>query len=707
MMLVNRCTRTNSIFVVFLLSSAEAFVWSPRGQVSWDSISSNRRLVRRFPVDLSSCHASSSFQRRFVKEQLPVLQLSEVSDDKPTYNELSIAELLEEVDKRGIRYSPTTSRRDLERMLQLHDRETNYNKAPKEAITPAETDSNLNSSAPKNITSKEDVLEPVLSTLETMNSTLRNQLASMSISEILAELDQRDIRYSPTATPSELRELLEMDWPGREPEYIAESSPPLTHATVDSPQPRSKLQEDDERKALLSLSALLDTLDERHIRYSPTATRSELLQLLEDSVSSEAPAPAVNSPSNRRDKRRNRRARLQRKTSYLSTSSSVLGSILATPIPNRASKTVAKALHKAKILSRKANEYLSTGEDGVRDVTFEYVKRDYIPSTRLKKPSHKNRTRKKDTLDHNALRSNSVTAVARLPPADGTSHNFVEMSGTLREGGYSHKNVGQRKGSSSRRRPRESSSVKRIYSPYVAEEASYKDGFDRFGDFLADSADKFMWGNYETANGTENPPDSVREPRHWKDRLGERFDYLLGMHDDESYYNSWTKKIMKEQENEGAFDALSVAQGRQPKRRGMPGGKKLGERAIWEQDNLISLLFGRNSKGNSNLFDKILSPNGSILNLLTAIFKSGVIVTSYLCRWASCRGALPQPIVVVGISTAVLCARPRYRLRIVALTLVALRAAGELLHGYVYGDEGWEDDAEDDVDTAESETNIS
>jgi hypothetical protein len=45
----------------------------------------------------------------------------------------------------------------------------------------------------------------------------------------------------------------------------------------------------------------------------------------------------------------------------------------------------------------------------------------------------------------------------------------------------------------------------------------------------------------------------------------------------------------------------------------------------------------------------------------------------------------------MGVTTAALCARRGSRIQTVGITLLALRTIGELLHGYVYGDEDWEE----------------
>lgn len=85
--------------------------------------------------------------------------------------------------------------------------------------------------------------------------------------------------------------------------------------------------------------------------------------------------------------------------------------------------------------------------------------------------------------------------------------------------------------------------------------------------------------------------------------------------------------------------------------------------------------------------------------MLTTFFQSALkallMVATYICRWASVRGAVPQPIVVMGVTSAFLCARPGKRLWTVSLSLIAMRTIGELIHAYVYGDEDWEDGLDD------------
>ncbi len=94
--------------------------------------------------------------------------------------------------------------------------------------------------------------------------------------------------------------------------------------------------------------------------------------------------------------------------------------------------------------------------------------------------------------------------------------------------------------------------------------------------------------------------------------------------------------------------------------------------------------------------------NFSSVNTCTLIFKSAfqssIALLSYLCRWASCRGALPQPIIVFVLAASALSAPRRKKLMTVGFTLIALRTLAEAAHGYMYGNEDWEDEDEYDYD---------
>jgi len=93
------------------------------------------------------------------------------------------------------------------------------------------------------------------------------------------------------------------------------------------------------------------------------------------------------------------------------------------------------------------------------------------------------------------------------------------------------------------------------------------------------------------------------------------------------------------------------------------------------------------------LMDRAKGDDRMVTTFFNSALKSILLVSTYICRWASVRGAIPQPIVVIGTVSAFLTAQPRYRLRTVLVALVAFRTVGELIHGYAYGDaDGWEED---------------
>lgn len=97
-----------------------------------------------------------------------------------------------------------------------------------------------------------------------------------------------------------------------------------------------------------------------------------------------------------------------------------------------------------------------------------------------------------------------------------------------------------------------------------------------------------------------------------------------------------------------------------------------------------------------------------VTTFFNSALKSILLVSTYVCRWASVRGAIPQPIVVIGAASAFLSARPRFRLRALLIALVAFRSVGELIHGYAYGDaDGWEDDYDDEDDDSGNRSNQS
>ena len=87
--------------------------------------------------------------------------------------------------------------------------------------------------------------------------------------------------------------------------------------------------------------------------------------------------------------------------------------------------------------------------------------------------------------------------------------------------------------------------------------------------------------------------------------------------------------------------------------------------------------------------------SGSLVRILQTLLKSSGLLAGGVSRWASVRGSLPQPVVVVGVLSAALSSRPGSRIRNVFLTVLAIRATAEILHGYMYDDDEFWDPEEE------------
>lgn len=298
-----------------------------------------------------------------------------------------------------------------------------------------------------------------------------------------------------------------------------------------------------------------------------------------------------------------------------------------------------------------------------------------------------------------------------------------------------------------RRRSRENSQQKngenrKIYSVYgPSDESAEGDIIDEFGNKIADAAENFLWGEDDgkkpeqysrrEANArrrrkrrsNRDAPDleddegpyehDIQQKRHWRDRLADRLDAAMGVHEQGSYYQEWADRIEHEEDTKTGEDpedwvmarhknqrrmgltpeerrARETRRGAKPKRRGGV------DKYFWTQDgNVMSALLGRSRRGNRAVVDELFSqPLGA--NVITTLIRSGFQLSLALftktCRWASVRGSLPQPIVVFFTGTSLVLAPKGKRFVTTAVTLFVLRALAEALHGYIYGPDGWEDD---------------
>jgi hypothetical protein len=589
---------------------------------------------------------------------------------------LSLQELIAELDERSIRYKPTATRAELEAML------SNYIDVPKETKP--------NASMPiLNETVESTPQKSPVDNMQTPHTKLQ------SITSLLAELDARGIRYPPTSTRAELEALL-----------VAQKQ------NTGNPQKK------------ISITALLDELDRRDLRYPPDASRAELDALLHKSNRS-APRTPEGAEQQRRRRRRRRQQQNQPNSSIgqLLSISAQFAARTAKELPRRVSKiknsnsllpgrfsqTVARQV---KRVSRKVDDFLMPeDDDGIREPIWYYSAVDADINVDDESVSDQPRPQGTRTrpvrVREPPLPEPRPTARVRVQPMYQLLGRPMDDSRFSESNSYGK---APRDATQQKKKPRPQE--RRIYSPYGQGKTSAfdldgKDAVDRFGDFVADRAEELLWGPDTNARDDKKSrqPKSVSKARYWKDRIEEQLDYALGLHDDSEPYTSWEEIKMGKQGIESG-----------PKRHGKQSrsGKKRtnGDIPVWEEEgNMVSLLFGRRPSGGQLALERFMDQELGSKFLLVTFFRSvakGILtLSSYTCRWASVKGALPQPIVVLGAITAALCARPRHRLSTVFLTLLAMRTVGELLHGYV--NNGWDemdysetDDEDGDVTDGDS-----
>ena len=103
----------------------------------------------------------------------------------------------------------------------------------------------------------------------------------------------------------------------------------------------------------------------------------------------------------------------------------------------------------------------------------------------------------------------------------------------------------------------------------------------------------------------DRPPQP--KPKYWKDRLTERVDYLLGLHqEDDELYRQWEKTEQEEsasRANKGEGDRFAVLERNKVNRRWRQRNKR---EPIWEQKgSLSSLLLGRSGSLSSRSTFKV------------------------------------------------------------------------------------------------------
>lgn len=674
--------------------------------------SASRRELEQL---LSRSREPSSSQR--VNQPRPQSNNKKVPQTSFREQELSLKQILSELDARGVRYSPGASRNELESIL----KDTNHATPAREREKMDNDSSSVRDKIPlRNILAELDARNVryapgasrhELERLLQQNSKDESSSArdKIPLQNILAELDARNVRYAPGASRQELEKLMQQssrDATSNERRVVSDSPSQFDNDTlVDDP-----FLEDDGlnpptvtppgKVRVLSLQTILNELDRRQIRYTPSASREELENLLRE--------------SNHHIRRR--RLRRQQQQERKQATSSLKDRLVkqALPLPARRtieslrpglSKVASKAMRQAKYWKRSFADYLAVDEEGVREAEWFYEsKAEPIdvkavpmrqPPKAEKSKSRSNARRHKSSPQRNVVQNlkktiitppgrtkNLISTPYLLPPAKTES-----LREPVKSAPESTKDHGVR--SNNRRR--------RVYNPYgTAREVDTRDVFDRFGDAVADAAETVIWGPLEENNDAKDDNTEPRrrstqrasKARYWKDRLEEQVDHFLGIHDNESEYNNWEKEVGAERKH---FDT----QKKSVRSDAPQQSKKSKKVPIWEEEgSLVSLLFGRRPSGGQLKLERFFEQElGTtvLTNMISSVVKGGLLVASYLCRWASVKGAIPQPVVVMAVASMLASARPGQRMKMIVFTLLVLRTLGELIHGYVQGDQDWED----------------
>jgi hypothetical protein len=560
---------------------------------------------------------------------------------------------------------------------------------------------------------------------------------SLSLATLLQSLDERDIRYSTRATRQDLETLWNESNDRIARRGTAGTSGPRTHAT----SPQSILNASDEENSMRA---------DRQRKEEMTGTeKAAVTQDTEEDLS-----------RRRQERRESRRmVREEAAPAYKKVLRTGRESLKKLEIPEAVSQTKHKVTRKARQVTRQAKDLWAVDEDGVRDASFSYVSKE-TPAANDKKTvieveAERIRRRPKEptwttkavnsTVVNPEVTNSGASTYNRSPgvkssptesrPLTNPSYPAQSPTSTSRstkrprptttpKPNFQTTNAGRSQAATSRlwsssdtprlalRRSNAEPSIpkkKRIYSPYTSDRTfDDSDALDRFGTFMADMADRVMWGKYDddtVAPGSpKNTTTAHREThsRHWKDRMEERMDSLLGIRQNGRYYDSWMRNEDKDRLGEEGTDAFAYARGRAKKRR--KKGSDGHDKPLWEEEgNFVSLLFGRSFGGQKLSFDDAIDGEpGQLLRFARIFFRTFLVGSSYACRWASVRGSIPQPLVVMGVSTAAICVR-RHRIQAVFLTLIAMRTIGEFIHSYTVGDEGWDQDDPDDGEMNDGE----
>lgn len=678
-------------------------------------------------------HASRADLQRLLNEQR---QLSSETKEKSetiasqstTYKHKAIPRLLKELDELGIPHPEDATPATLERLLRTYEGDEE----------PVGTPLPINPRRRRRENSPPLTATPFV-------PTGNSGRPPISTAELLIELNRRGIRFSPTSTREDLEALLKQQKRSSRatrPESKDQRMANVYRFVVDSGM---------EKMGTKALGPEFEDDDNERI---PSTTNSR------KSGKNYGTRTKRKMESNRSVW--SKLYGTSKKTVKHGVSQTIPKYITKTAdgATTRLSQAAEKAARKARQATRSVGTFFAEDEDGIRDVNFQYVSKDIpidvaavpIVEKRRKRAPSKGRKHYEATSSFKRVapttdpynsneqstfkerrrrRRTSPATMSRSPPGSrtvrsrrgakdsasvisesalATQSNLFRLPPAKDDGSCSDSDSTEEGATSS------NSKSRRIYSPYVEMDLPsqvYRDSIDRFADFFVSTTDNILWGpldDGDDASTSKSKKSNKERPKgrtsgvrpdgdriSWRDRVEERFDSMLGIHENGEYYSRWAREEEEEELEEHGTDVLSYARGQSPKKktRGRRKGK-VYDKPFWDVENAVSRLFGRTPP--SGYAGIRIGKVGNVLPILKATTKSLVVLGSSACEWATVRGSLPQPVVVVGIFSCTLSARPGRRLLALAVSLFAFRIFGELIHEGLYGDLDWEEDDDDEDD---------
>ena len=683
-------------------------------------------------------HASRADLQRLLDEQRQLSSETKEESEKSSsksrkYKHKAIPRLLKELDELGIPYPEDASPATLERLLRTYeDDEKPFGKPP--PISPR----------------RRRLENPLSVTVAPFEAAGDSDSRRISTAELLIELNRRGIRFSPTATRGDLEALLQQEKRSTGATR-SESKEQRIHRV--NPFVVDPGMEEVGTKALGQEFVDDDNDGIPHTRNSRSSGKNRRTRTKRKMESNRSVWSKLYGTS----KKTVKHGVFRTIPSYISKTSD--------GATTRLSQAAERAARKARQVTRSAGNFFAEDENGIRDVDYQYVSKDIpidvaavpiaeerrpraprkrrespevtLPSKRAASTTYPYNSNEQSTLKERRRRRRAPSpSMSRSPPGSRTRRSRKgardPASGIPKSALATQSNLfrlppakddSSSSGSTEENVKGGNSKSRRIYSPYDEMDLPsqvYRDSIDRFADFLVSTTDKILWGPLDDDDSGDASASKSKKKKHpkgrtsgvrpdgdrisWRDRAEERFDSMLGIHENGEYYNRWGREEEEEELEEHGTDALSYARGQSPKKktRGRRKGK-VYDKPFWDVESTISSLFGRTPPPGYGGIG--LGKVGNILPILKAVTKSLVVLGSNACEWATVRGSLPQPVVVVGIFSCTLSARPGRRLLALAVSLFAFRIFGELIHEGLYGDLDWEDDDEEGYEEDASDDN--